>query len=169
MLLAQIVLVVFFGALHVLEVEAVTQHLLSYVLFKIVTVWAIIDVIHEGQDDKDDFGEILKWFAWFTFVGFLNSFAVLCRVRLDYVNTSLHVFEHRNFKLLVLLILILAMNVGAMVWTVQSFASYSVNWKLFRLFENNVLLIDSVHSIFRYLVNVRDQLVGAYGCVPSCA
>ncbi len=60
--LAQVVLNIFFGALLVPETEAVAQHLLSFVLLKIATVWAASAQIHEGVSgiSSDDYSVFLR-------------------------------------------------------------------------------------------------------------
>ena len=53
------------------------DRLLNFLLFKIVFVGAILEPIWE---------EWLIWTTWFTILGFLRIFSMLCRDRFEYVN-----------------------------------------------------------------------------------
>jgi len=49
---------------------------LNFLLFKVVFVGAILEPRWE---------ELLSWTAWFTILGFLRVFSMLCRDRFEYV------------------------------------------------------------------------------------
>lgn len=52
---------------------------LNFLLFKVVFVGAILEPRWE---------ELLIWTAWFTILGFLRVFSMLCRDRFEYVRTT---------------------------------------------------------------------------------
>jgi hypothetical protein len=52
---------------------------LNFLLFKVVFVGAILEPRWE---------ELLIWTAWFTILGFLRVFSMLCRDRFEYVRPS---------------------------------------------------------------------------------
>jgi len=51
---------------------------LNFLLFKVVFVGAILEPRWE---------ELLIWTAWFTILGFLRVFSMLCRDRFDFVRS----------------------------------------------------------------------------------
>ena len=56
------------------------DRLLNFLLFKVVFVAAILEPKWE---------ELLIWTTWFTILGFLRIFSMLCRDRFEYVRLNL--------------------------------------------------------------------------------
>mgnify|MGYP001044717981 FL=1 len=70
--------------------QNISDRLLNYILFKIVFVSAILE---------PDLHELLVWTSWFSILGFLKIFSLLCRDRFEWVRTRL-----RELMLLTLLL-----------------------------------------------------------------
>ncbi|CAI2188753.1 3561_t:CDS:2, partial [Funneliformis geosporum] len=101
-LLGRLTLKFFFGELRVIESQHMYDRLLNFLLFKVVFVGAILEPKWE---------ELLIWTTWFTILGFLRIFSMLCRDRFEYLTFTPNTPVQAHLRILALLILILLSDI----------------------------------------------------------
>ncbi|CAB4482274.1 unnamed protein product [Rhizophagus irregularis] len=133
----------FFGELRVIESQHMYDRLLNFLLFKVVFVGAILEPKWE---------ELLIWTSWFTILGFLRIFSMLCRDRFEYLTFSPNTPVQAHLRILVLLILILLSDIFWFIMCISIFRSML----LLLTFECFTLFLDTVQTLIKYLIHLRD-------------
>ncbi|RGB23909.1 hypothetical protein C1646_727362 [Rhizophagus diaphanus] len=142
-LLGRFTLKFFFGELRVIESQHMYDRLLNFLLFKVVFVGAILEPKWE---------ELLIWTSWFTILGFLRIFSMLCRDRFEYLTFSPNTPVQAHLRILVLLILILLSDIFWFIMCISIFRSML----LLLTFECFTLFLDTVQTLIKYLIHLRD-------------
>ncbi|KAF9317173.1 hypothetical protein BG003_001097 [Podila horticola] len=133
----------FFGDLRVIERQHMYDRALNFLLFKVVFVGAILEPRWE---------ELLIWTAWFTILGFLRVFSMLCRDRFEYITVSPNVPVKVHIKILAMLAMILVSNIVWFVLCISVFRSML----LLLSFECFTLLLDTVQTTVKYVIHLGD-------------
>ncbi|KAI1315660.1 hypothetical protein EDD11_000553 [Mortierella claussenii] len=116
---------------------------LNFLLFKVVFVGAILEPRWE---------ELLIWTAWFTILGFLRVFSMLCRDRFEYLTVSPNIPVKVHVKILTMLAMILVSNIAWFVFCISVFRSML----LLLSFECFTLLLDTVQTLVKYVIHLGD-------------
>ncbi|KAG0219732.1 hypothetical protein BGX33_001049 [Mortierella sp. NVP41] len=116
---------------------------LNFLLFKVVFVGAILEPRWE---------ELLIWTAWFTILGFLRVFSMLCRDRFEYLTVSPNIPIKVHVKILTMLTMILVSNIAWFVFCISVFRSML----LLLSFECFTLLLDTVQTLVKYVIHLGD-------------
>ncbi|KAF9579690.1 hypothetical protein BGW38_003953 [Lunasporangiospora selenospora] len=133
----------FFGDLRVIERQHMYDRTLNFLLFKVVFVGAILEPRWE---------ELLIWTAWFTILGFLRVFSMLCRDRFEYITVSPNIPTRVHVKILTMLSMILVSNIAWFVLCISVFRSML----LLLSFECFTLLLDTVQTLVKYVIHLGD-------------
>ncbi|KAF9964054.1 hypothetical protein BGZ70_006997 [Mortierella alpina] len=133
----------FFGDLRVIERQHMYDRALNFLLFKVVFVGAILEPRWE---------ELLIWTAWFTILGFLRVFSMLCRDRFEYLTVSPSIPLRVHVKILTMLTMILVSNIAWFVLCISVFRSML----LLLSFECFTLLLDTVQTLVKYIIHLGD-------------
>ncbi|KAF8930596.1 hypothetical protein BGZ58_008161 [Dissophora ornata] len=133
----------FFGDLRVIERQHMYDRALNFLLFKVVFVGAILEPRWE---------ELLIWTAWFTILGFLRVFSMLCRDRFEYLTVSPNIPIRVHVKILTMLLMILASNIAWFVFCISVFRSML----LLLSFECFTLFLDTVQTLVKYVIHLGD-------------
>ncbi|CAG8557134.1 18317_t:CDS:2 [Acaulospora morrowiae] len=142
-LLGRLTLKFFFGELRVIESQHMYDRLLNFLLFKVVFVGAILEPKWE---------ELLIWTTWFTILGFLRIFSMLCRDRFEYLTFSPNTPVQAHLRILSLLILILISDIFWFIMCISIFRSML----LLLTFECFTLFLDTVQTLVKYVIHLRD-------------
>ncbi|ORY06707.1 hypothetical protein K493DRAFT_251708 [Basidiobolus meristosporus CBS 931.73] len=142
-LLGKVITRFFFGNLRVIECQHMYDRLLNFLLFKVVFVGAILEPKWE---------ELFIWTAWFTVLGFLRIFSMLCRDRFEHLAASSESTMGEHIKILTLLVTILVLDVALIFVCTLVFRSM-----VFLLtFECFTLCLDTVQTLFKYVIQLRE-------------
>ncbi|CAG8539909.1 5877_t:CDS:2 [Paraglomus occultum] len=141
-LLGKVMLKVFFGELRVIETQRMYDRLLNFLLFKVVFIGAILDPRWE---------DLLIWTTWFTILGFLRIFSMLCRDRFEFMSTTNAPFQEHG-RIIVLLVLIFIADIFWFILCVIVFKSML----LLLTFECVTLFLDTVQTLVKYIIHLRD-------------
>ncbi|KAG0214033.1 hypothetical protein BGX28_002899 [Mortierella sp. GBA30] len=133
----------FFGDLRVIERQHMYDRALNFLLFKVVFVGAILEPRWE---------ELLIWTAWFTILGFLRVFSMLCRDRFEYLTVSPSIPIRVHVKILTMLSLILVSNIAWFVLCISVFRSML----LLLSFECFTLFLDTIQTLVKYIIHLGD-------------
>ncbi|KFH68854.1 hypothetical protein MVEG_05658 [Podila verticillata NRRL 6337] len=133
----------FFGDLRVIERQHMYDRALNFLLFKVVFVGAILEPRWE---------ELLIWTAWFTILGFLRVFSMLCRDRFEYITVSPNVPVKVHVKILTMLAMILVSNIIWFILCISVFRSML----LLLSFECFTLLLDTLQTTVKYIIHLGD-------------
>jgi len=139
---------VFFGNLRDVETQNLNDRLLTYVLFKIVFVGAVV---------KPDAKELLIWTSWFSILGFLKIFTMLCRDRFEYLNTffpNMHAAVH--LQILCLLGCILTADLAWSFTCARVFYEAGISVLLLLNFECFTIFLDTVQTLVKYVIHLLD-------------
>ncbi|KAG0023123.1 hypothetical protein BGZ80_010348 [Entomortierella chlamydospora] len=117
---------------------------LNFLLFKVVFVGAILEPRWEG---------LLIWTAWFTVLGFLRVFSMLCRDRFEYLTVSPNIPTRVHVKILTMLTMILTLNIAWFVFCISVFRSML----LLLSFECLTLFLDTIQTLVKYVIHLGDQ------------
>ncbi|CAG8561815.1 11999_t:CDS:2 [Funneliformis mosseae] len=142
-LLGRLTLKFFFGELRVIESQHMYDRLLNFLLFKVVFVGAILEPKWE---------ELLIWTTWFTILGFLRIFSMLCRDRFEYLTFTPNTPVQAHLRILTLLILILLSDIFWFIMCISVFRSML----LLLTFECFTLFLDTVQTLVKYIIHLRD-------------
>ena len=116
----------FFSKLRVVETQHMYDRILNFALIKIILAAAILEQRLE---------ELLVWLTWFTVLGFLRAFTMLCRDRFEYLSFSPNTPYRQHVKLFLLLLSILAVNASWFSLCVWIFHSAGISVLLLLTFE----------------------------------
>ncbi|KAF9904487.1 hypothetical protein EC991_002647 [Linnemannia zychae] len=116
---------------------------LNFLLFKVVFVGAILEPRWE---------ELLIWTAWFTILGFLRVFSMLCRDRFEYLTVSPNIPIRVHVKILTMLSMILVSTIAWFVFCISVFRSML----LLLSFECFTLFLDTVQTLVKYVIHLGD-------------
>ncbi|KAG0046288.1 hypothetical protein BGZ83_008528 [Gryganskiella cystojenkinii] len=116
---------------------------LNFLLFKVVFVGAILEPRWE---------ELLIWTAWFTILGFLRVFSMLCRDRFEYLTVSPNIPIRVHVKILTMLSMILVSNIIWFILCISVFRSML----LLLSFECFTLFLDTVQTLVKYVIHLGD-------------
>ncbi|KAF9193522.1 hypothetical protein BGZ51_003077 [Haplosporangium sp. Z 767] len=133
----------FFGDLRVIERQHMYDRALNFLLFKVVFVGAILEPRWE---------ELLIWTAWFTILGFLRVFSMLCRDRFEYLTVSPSIPIRVHVKILTMLTMILISNIAWFVLCISVFRSML----LLLSFECFTLFLDTIQTLIKYVIHLGD-------------
>ncbi|KAG0222034.1 hypothetical protein BGX31_009393 [Mortierella sp. GBA43] len=139
----RLILRTFFGDLRVIERQHMYDRALNFLLFKVVFVGAILDPRWE---------ELLIWTAWFTILGFLRVFSMLCRDRFEFLTVSSNVPTRVHVKLLFMLTTILVLNIAWFIFCISVFRSML----LLLSFECFTLFLDTIQTLVKYAIHLGD-------------
>ncbi|KAG0316492.1 hypothetical protein BGZ99_006862 [Dissophora globulifera] len=142
-LAGRVLLRTFFGDLRVIERQHMYDRALNFLLFKVVFVGAILEPRWE---------ELLIWTAWFTILGFLRVFSMLCRDRFEYLTVSPNIPIKVHVKMLTMLAMILASDIAWFVFCISVFRSML----LLLSFECFTLFLDTVQTLVKYIIHLGD-------------
>ncbi|KAF0432292.1 e3 ubiquitin-protein ligase amfr-like [Gigaspora margarita] len=142
-LLGRLTLKFFFGQLRVIESQHMYDRLLNFLLFKVVFVGAILEPKWE---------ELLIWTTWFTILGFLRIFSMLCRDRFEHLALTPNTPIQDHLRILSLLILILISDIFWFIMCISIFRSML----LLLTFECFTLFLDTVQTLVKYVIHLRD-------------
>ncbi|KAF9171234.1 hypothetical protein BGX20_007929 [Mortierella sp. AD010] len=143
-LTGRLLLKTFFGDLRVIERQHMYDRALNFLLFKVVFVGAILEPRWEG---------LLIWTAWFTVLGFLRVFSMLCRDRFEYLTVSPNIPTSVHVKILTMLTMILTLNIAWFVFCISVFRSML----LLLSFECLTLFLDTIQTLVKYIIHLGDQ------------
>eukprot|EP00026_Physarum_polycephalum_P001391 Phypoly_transcript_01392.p1 GENE.Phypoly_transcript_01392~~Phypoly_transcript_01392.p1 ORF type:complete len:855 (-),score=140.50 Phypoly_transcript_01392:868-3168(-) len=139
---------IFFGNLRDAEIQNLSDRLLTYVLFKIVFVGAVME---------PDLKELLIWTSWFSILGFLKIFTLLTRDRFEYLNTfSPHTHPTIHVRMLTLLVLILFSDLAWFALCVKLFFEAGISVLLLLNFECFTIYMDTVQTLVKYAIHLLD-------------
>lgn len=141
----------FFGALSAAERASVREHVLTFLMLKLVFVGAVLNV---------DVAELLVWFGWFFPIGVLRVAAHLTKERVDRIATADARPERPVLaRLLGANLLVLYATVGLvwLGWRLFSAASTSVLLLLF--FDALLLALHALRTTAAFLVHIYDATV----------
>eukprot|EP00276_Gloeochaete_wittrockiana_P005160 CAMPEP_0184658560 /NCGR_PEP_ID=MMETSP0308-20130426/25923_1 /TAXON_ID=38269 /ORGANISM="Gloeochaete witrockiana, Strain SAG 46.84" /LENGTH=367 /DNA_ID=CAMNT_0027097651 /DNA_START=87 /DNA_END=1187 /DNA_ORIENTATION=+ len=138
----------FFGKLRVIESQAVYERLLTYVLFKVVFLGAIV---------QPELKEYLLWTSWFAVFGFLKTFCSLARDRLEYLTFSPDVPTRIHVKLLILLTGISLSNGLWFYVCILVLNAGFVSLFLFLAYESVMLFLDLVQTYVKYALHFWER------------
>ncbi|KAG0279573.1 hypothetical protein BGZ95_000823 [Linnemannia exigua] len=133
----------FFGDLRLIERQHMYDRALNFLLFKVVFVGAILEPRWE---------ELLIWTAWFTILGFLRVFSMLCRDRFEYLTVSPNIPIRVHVKILTMLSMILVSTIAWFVFCISVFRSML----LLLSFECFTLFLDTVQTLVKYVIHLGD-------------
>ncbi|KAF9933840.1 hypothetical protein FBU30_004236 [Linnemannia zychae] len=133
----------FFGDLRLIERQHMYDRALNFLLFKVVFVGAILEPRWE---------ELLIWTAWFTILGFLRVFSMLCRDRFEYLTVSPNIPTRVHVKILTMLTMILVSTIAWFVFCISVFRSML----LLLSFECFTLFLDTVQTLVKYAIHLGD-------------
>ncbi|KAG0369090.1 hypothetical protein BGZ54_000346 [Gamsiella multidivaricata] len=142
-LTGRLLLRTFFGDLRVIERQHMYDRALNFLLFKVVFVGAILEPRWE---------ELLIWTAWFTILGFLRVFSMLCRDRFEYLTVSPNIPIKVHVKILTMLTMILASNIAWFIICISVFRSML----LLLSFECFTLFLDTIQTFVKYVMHLGD-------------
>ncbi|KAL1917213.1 uncharacterized protein VTP21DRAFT_4869 [Calcarisporiella thermophila] len=142
-LLGRTTLRFFFGELRVIESQHMRDRLLNFLLFKVVFIGAILEPKWE---------DLMIWISWFTILGFLRIFSMLCRDRFEYLAFCPNVPFKSHLKILSLLVLILVSD----VFWFSVCASIFPTMLLLLTFESFTLFLDTLQTLIKYGIHIRD-------------
>ncbi|KAF9349082.1 hypothetical protein BGX26_012578 [Mortierella sp. AD094] len=142
-LTGRLLLRTFFGDLRVIERQHMYDRALNFLLFKVVFVGAILEPRWEG---------LLIWTAWFTVLGFLRVFSMLCRDRFEYLTVSPNIPIRVHVKILSMLMMILTLNIAWFVFCISVFRSML----LLLSFECLTLFLDTIQTLVKYVIHLGD-------------
>ncbi|KAG0318491.1 hypothetical protein BGZ97_003671 [Linnemannia gamsii] len=131
----------FFGDLRLIERQHMYDRALNFLLFKVVFVGAILEPRWE---------ELLIWTAWFTILGFLRVFSMLCRDRFEYLTVSPNIPIKVHVKILTMLSMIL---VSTIAWMVQYYTEFSTDTMILVTTLGHYLHIMYLHGISFTLID----------------
>jgi len=136
----------FFKSLRDVEKEMMHDRLVNYFLMKTVFVCAVFELRAEG---------LLTWVAWFTVIGYLRIFGMLCRDRFEYLAFNPNTSTSSHVKIISLLGLILFSNVIVLIWGIRSFPVGWIFLSLF-VFECCILFLDVLQTLIKYAIHLKD-------------
>ncbi|KAF9366197.1 hypothetical protein BGX34_005337 [Mortierella sp. NVP85] len=139
----RLILRTFFGNLRVIERQHMYDRALNFLLFKVVFVGAILEPRWE---------ELLIWTAWFTILGFLRVFSMLCRDRFEFLIVSSNVPTRVHVKLLSMLTVILISTIAWFIFCISVFRSML----LLLSFECFTLFLDTIQTLVKYVIHLGD-------------
>ncbi|KAF9400027.1 hypothetical protein BGZ94_005557 [Podila epigama] len=116
---------------------------LNFLLFKVVFIGAILEPRWE---------ELLIWTAWFTILGFLRVFSMLCRDRFEYITVTPNVPVRVHAKILTMLSMIIISDVAWFVLCISVFRSML----LLLSFECFTLFLDTLQTIVKYCIHLGE-------------
>ncbi|KAF9205222.1 hypothetical protein BGZ49_004326 [Haplosporangium sp. Z 27] len=143
-LTGRLLLRTFFGELRLIERQHMYDRALNFLLFKVVFVGAILEPRWEG---------LLIWTAWFTVLGFLRVFSMLCRDRFEYLTVSPNIPIRVHVKILSMLLMILTLNIAWFVFCISVFRSML----LLLSFECFTLFLDTIQTLVKYVIHLGDM------------
>jgi autocrine motility factor receptor len=147
-LFGKLVQKVFFGNLRDAEIQNLSDRLLTYVLFKIVFVGAVME---------PDLKNLLIWTSWFSILGFLKIFTLLTRDRFEYLNTfSPHTHPTIHVRMLSLLVIILFSDLAWFAVCVALFFEAGLSVLLLLNFECFTVFLDTVQTCVKYAIHLHD-------------
>eukprot|EP00164_Ancoracysta_twista_P000408 GFYU01000556.1.p1 GENE.GFYU01000556.1~~GFYU01000556.1.p1 ORF type:complete len:791 (-),score=102.07 GFYU01000556.1:196-2568(-) len=144
---AKIIQTIFFGKLRVIENQLLYDRMLQYALFKIVFIGAVL---------QPDVKEILVWTTWFSILGFLKIFTLLCRDRFEYLTFSPTTPMRTHSKMIGLL---LTIGFSDMFWfsvCVFLFHEAGVSVLLLLLFECVSVFLHTCQTLIKYIIHLVD-------------
>ncbi|KAG0377105.1 hypothetical protein BGX24_006709 [Mortierella sp. AD032] len=133
----------FFGDLRLIERQHMYDRALNFLLFKVVFVGAILEPRWE---------ELLIWTAWFTILGFLRVFSMLCRDRFEYLTVTPNIPIRVHVKILTMLSMILVSTIAWFVFCISVFRSML----LLLSFECFTLFLDTIQTLVKYVIHLGD-------------
>jgi len=105
--------------------------------------------------------EVLVWIIWFSMIGFLKLFSLLCRDRFEYLTTfSPNTRSTTYTKILFLLFSILVLDISWFYFCVTVFQQNGASLLLLLTFECFTLFLDTIQTLIKYgihLVDLRRQ------------
>ncbi|CAG8803465.1 36107_t:CDS:2, partial [Racocetra persica] len=96
--------------------------------------------------------ELLIWTTWFTILGFLRIFSMLCRDRFEHLALTPNTPVQDHLRILSLLILILISDIFWFIMCISIFRSML----LLLTFECFTLFLDTVQTLVKYVIHLRD-------------
>ncbi|KAF9975164.1 hypothetical protein BGZ73_001272 [Actinomortierella ambigua] len=142
-LAARLFVKTFFGDLRIIERQHMYDRALNFLLFKVIFVGAILEPRWE---------ELLIWVAWFTILGFLRVFSMLCRDRIDYLSVTASIPRRVHVKIYTMLIMILISNV---IWFVMCISVFR-SMLLLLSFECFTLFLDTIQTLVKYTIHLNE-------------
>eukprot|EP01101_Sappina_pedata_P003523 TRINITY_DN1407_c0_g1_i2.p1 TRINITY_DN1407_c0_g1~~TRINITY_DN1407_c0_g1_i2.p1 ORF type:complete len:464 (+),score=89.70 TRINITY_DN1407_c0_g1_i2:1-1392(+) len=149
-LFGKILIYAFFGHLRDLERQNLSERLFNYVIFKFLFVCAVLD---------PDMKELIVWASWFTILGFLKIFSLLCRDRFEFLVTfSPNSRMDAHVKVLSLLGTILLSDIIFCYLCIWIFlgAGAGASVILLLTFECATLFLDTVQTLVKYGIHLYD-------------
>eukprot|EP01117_Protostelium_nocturnum_P005878 TRINITY_DN2115_c0_g3_i2.p1 TRINITY_DN2115_c0_g3~~TRINITY_DN2115_c0_g3_i2.p1 ORF type:complete len:602 (+),score=207.72 TRINITY_DN2115_c0_g3_i2:190-1995(+) len=139
-----------FGKLRENESKNVYDRLLQYVILKVLFVAAVnIEPLYNNTK---------LWVAWFTIIGFMKSFTLLSRDRLEYITTfNPTTSKVVHAKILVLLFSILVTDTWACYFCFKTFKEdVGIPTLMLLTFEYVALFLDTVQTLVKYMIHFID-------------
>jgi len=145
LIFGKLVQLLFFGHLRTDESRKIHDRVLNYILFKIVFSGVILELL--GWED------ILSCVLWFTVLGFLKIFALLCNDRLSFLLTTANINTSKHSRIFTLLNIIFISNI---FWFSYCFYLFETTYDVYLVltFECFILFLDTTQTIIKYLIFV---------------
>eukprot|EP00947_MAST-08B_sp_MAST-8B-sp1_P000646 g646.t1 len=137
----------FFGKMRELERKALQERLVSYLLFKVVFVGAVLE---------PDVREFLVWVVWFAVLGFLKMVSLLCRDRFEHLAVNPRTPRRDHSRIIGLLLLIIAADACWFQACLALFSEAGVSVMLLLGFECLTLLLDTLQTSIKYGLHVAE-------------
>lgn len=145
-LLGKFVQVLFFGKLRVSESKNLYDRSLNYTLFKIIFVGAILE--------PSDIPQFLVCTVWFSVLGFLKVYSLLCRDRFEFLLTTANVRWSSHARLVALLSIIQVTNAVWFALCLFFFLETGYSTIFLLTFENITLWLKTSEILLKYFLHM---------------
>jgi autocrine motility factor receptor len=137
-----------FGELRVSEQQHIKDRFWNFVFYKFIFIFGVMNVQYMD--------EVVLWCSWFSVLGFLSLLAQLCKDRFEYLSFSPMTPKWTHFRLILLLLVILATSLSLFIVCVLVGIHSGINTFAFMTAECSLVAVRTLFVIVRYSIHLWD-------------
>ncbi|RWS29005.1 E3 ubiquitin-protein ligase AMFR-like isoform X1, partial [Leptotrombidium deliense] len=137
-----------FGELRVSEQQHVKDRFWNFVFYKFIFIFGVMNVQYMD--------EVVLWCSWFSVLGFLSLLAQLCKDRFEYLSFSPMTPKWTHFRLILLLLAILASSLSLFIVCILVGIHAGINTFAFMAAECSLVSVRTLYVVVRYAIHLWD-------------